>query len=72
MLELLGFVERVKAMSTAQTKMMKDPTHPDHSRRPRTPTTIPLTLSEGPLIPKEPIDTQGGDLGVSIELNINK
>lgn len=70
--EIPGIDERIEAMEVAQNQMMKDWTYVDLSRRPRVLTIMPLAQSEGPLVPTKHIDTQGGDIAVSMEFEMGE
>lgn len=66
-LEIPSVYERVEVTAVTQTKLVKDPAHPVFLRRPRAPTIISLAKFEGPLVPKEPSDTKGGNMVFSME-----
>lgn len=66
-LKVQGVYEKVAVMAMAQTKTAKDLAHSNLSRKPCVPITVPLALFEGPSVPIEPINTQRGDVGVSME-----
>lgn len=69
--EILGFNEIVSAMATAQSRM-KDSACRKLSMRPHVLIIMALAPSEGPSSPIESIDTQGCDVGVSMNFNIGE
>lgn len=59
-------------MAVEQALMMNDSAYPDISNRSRSPTIVPLALSKVPSVPIEPINTQGFDVGFSIEFQMEE
>lgn len=56
--------KRVPATSIAHTRVMKDAI--------RAPTMVPMVQFEGPLVPTKPIETQGGNMELSVDIEMWK
>lgn len=68
--EILGVDERVCELANVQTKSMKDLEYPRLPKKPRESAAVPQTQDKGSSVSKELGVSQGGNMGVIVDIEI--